>query len=122
MVDRSLVPQRQTARLRRSLTADRQLPRASSKYELVARLVELRDGDPFIGLFVDVTRREIVASLQELAAAGVDLTGLDVVWPPATRRPTRVTWSGASAGSTATASRCPFDADDVLAAYARPAT
>ncbi len=59
------------------------------KYELVARLVELRDGDPFIGLFIDVgTRRQIVASLQELAAAGVDLTGLDVVWrnpPPDTR-------------------------------------
>jgi hypothetical protein len=55
------------------------------KYELVARLVELRDGDPFIGLFVDVgTRRQIVAALNELAAAGVDLTGLDVVWrnPP----------------------------------------
>jgi hypothetical protein len=60
------------------------------KYELAARLVELRDGDPYIGLFVDVgTRREIVAGLHELAEAGVDLAGLDVVWrepPPDTRR------------------------------------
>ena len=48
-------------------------------------MVELRDGKPFIGLFVHVrTRREIVASLTELAAANVDLVGLDVVWrnPP----------------------------------------
>jgi hypothetical protein len=55
------------------------------RYELEARLVELRDGEPFIGLFVHVgTRREIAASLTELAAAGVDLVGLDVVWrnPP----------------------------------------
>lgn len=59
------------------------------KYELASRLVELRDGEPFIGLFVDVgTRREIAAPLPELAAAGVDLRGLDVVWrdpPPDTR-------------------------------------
>jgi hypothetical protein len=59
------------------------------KYELASRLVELRDGEPFIGLFVDVgTRREIVAALPELAAAGIDLRGLDVVWrdpPPDTR-------------------------------------
>ena len=59
------------------------------KYELAARLVELRDGDPFIGLFVDVgTRREIFTELAELASAGVDLVGLDVVWrnpPPDTR-------------------------------------
>jgi Piwi domain len=60
------------------------------KYELAVRLVELRDGDPFIGLFIDVgTRREIEAGLDELGAAGVDLVGLDVVWrepPPDTRR------------------------------------
>jgi Piwi domain len=60
------------------------------KYELAARLVELRDGEPFIGLFVDVgTRREITASLTDLATAGVNLVGLDVVWrnpPPDTRR------------------------------------
>jgi hypothetical protein len=63
--------------------------RERPKYDLVARLVELRDSEPFIGLFVDVgTRREIVASLVDLAAVGVDLVGLDVVWrnpPPDTR-------------------------------------
>jgi hypothetical protein len=59
------------------------------RYELEARLVELRDGEPFIGLFVHVgTRREITASLDDLAAAGIELAGLDVVWrdpPPYTR-------------------------------------
>ena len=59
------------------------------RYELEARLVELRDGEPFIGLFVHVgTRREITASLADLAAAGIELAGLDVVWrnpPPHTR-------------------------------------
>jgi hypothetical protein len=55
------------------------------RYELATRLVELRDGEPYIGLFADVgTRREITAELSELAAAGVDLRGLYVVWrnPP----------------------------------------
>jgi hypothetical protein len=60
------------------------------KYELAARLVELRDGEPFIGLFIDVgTRREIVVGLDELVEAGIDLNGLDVVWrdpAPDTRR------------------------------------
>jgi hypothetical protein len=59
------------------------------RYELEARLVELRDGKPFIGLFVHVgTRREITASLSDLDAAGIELAGLDVVWrnpPPYTR-------------------------------------
>jgi hypothetical protein len=59
------------------------------RYELEARLVELRDGEPYIALFVDIgTRRQITAALQDLAEAGVDLSGLDVVWrnpPPHTR-------------------------------------
>jgi hypothetical protein len=51
------------------------------KFELDARLVELQDGDPFVGLFMQVHMRwEIQAPLDSLSAAGVDLHGLYVVW------------------------------------------
>jgi len=50
------------------------------KFELDAKLVELRDGDTFIGLFVKVqTRWEILASLEDLVGADIDLRGLCVV-------------------------------------------
>ncbi len=50
------------------------------KFELDARLMELQDGAAFIGLFMQVRMRwEILASLDSLAAAGVDLGGLYVV-------------------------------------------
>ncbi len=50
------------------------------KFELDARLMELQDGDAFIGLFMQVHMRwEILASLEALAGAGVDLGGLYVV-------------------------------------------
>jgi hypothetical protein len=50
------------------------------KFELDAKLVELREGDLFIGLFMEVgTRWDIMAPLTELAGAGIDLRGLFVV-------------------------------------------
>src|SRR6266542_3379241 len=50
------------------------------KFELDAKLVELRDGEPFIGLFVQAgTRWEIKAPLHRLAEAGIDLHGMHVV-------------------------------------------
>ena len=50
------------------------------RFELDARLVELRDGDLTIGLFVSVnTNWEIQAPVSDLAGAGIDLTGLHVV-------------------------------------------
>ena len=50
------------------------------KFELDARLMELQDGAAFVGLFMQVRMRwEILASLDALAAAGVDLGGLYVV-------------------------------------------
>jgi hypothetical protein len=49
------------------------------RYALQARIIEPVD-DPFVGLFVTLsTRCDILADLAELAAAGVDLSGLDVV-------------------------------------------
>ena len=50
------------------------------KFELDARLVETRDGDGFIGLFMQVGMRwEILASLSQLIAARIDPSGLYVV-------------------------------------------
>lgn len=50
------------------------------KFELDARLYELRDGETKVGLFIDVsTRWEIAASLIDLKSAGIDLTGLAAV-------------------------------------------
>jgi len=47
------------------------------KYELDARVVEIKDDDVCIGLFLTVgTRWEVEASLEELQRAGVDLRGL----------------------------------------------
>lgn len=50
------------------------------KYELDGRIIESRDGQPFVGITVHLsTRWEITANLGDLAAAGVDLEGLFVV-------------------------------------------
>ncbi|MDA8219825.1 MAG: Piwi domain-containing protein, partial [Dehalococcoidales bacterium] len=50
------------------------------KFELDARLVESRDGDAFVGLFMQIQMRwEVLASLAELTQAGVSLGGLYVV-------------------------------------------
>jgi hypothetical protein len=50
------------------------------KYSLDARVLEVRDGSPFVGITVDLaTRWEIVSGLEELQDAGVDLAGLFVV-------------------------------------------
>ena len=50
------------------------------KFELDARLYELRDGETRVGLFVAVsTKWDILASPSDLQAAGVDLRGLHVV-------------------------------------------
>lgn len=50
------------------------------KFELDAKLVELREDELFIGLFMEVgTRWEIHAPLDELQKAGVNLNGLYVV-------------------------------------------
>lgn len=50
------------------------------KFELDARLYELRDGDTRVGLFVAIsTKWDILASLSDLKAAGVDLKGLHAV-------------------------------------------
>ena len=55
------------------------------RYVLRARSCELV-GTPTVGLFVELsTRYQIGAGLTELAGAGVDLAGLDIIWrtPPA---------------------------------------
>lgn len=50
------------------------------KFELDAKLVEFREGEIFIGLFMRVkTRWEILAPLNDLQNAGIDLQGLYVV-------------------------------------------
>lgn len=50
------------------------------KYSLDARVVEVRAGEPFVGLTVDLaTRWEITADLTALQEAGIDLSGLFVV-------------------------------------------
>jgi DNA protecting protein DprA len=60
------------------------------KFELDARLVELQEGTTFVGLFMEVsTSWDIQAPIDELQAAGVDVTGLYVLLrnpPPAGRR------------------------------------
>lgn len=60
------------------------------KFELDARLVELKEGFTFVGLFMEVsTSWEIQAHIDELIAAGVDVTGLYVLLrnpPPQGRR------------------------------------
>jgi hypothetical protein len=69
------------------VTADRKsLPQLVSsfkirpKLELDARLYELRGGETRVGLFVGVsTKWDILAPLSELARAGIDLRGLNVV-------------------------------------------
>lgn len=56
------------------------------RYVLDARVMEVRNCDPFVGLAVDVsTRWEITAGLHELQDAGIELAGLYVVYrsPPA---------------------------------------
>lgn len=51
------------------------------KFTLSAKVIELRDGDSRIGLFVTLGMRyEIEADLIALHKAGVDLAGLYVVW------------------------------------------
>jgi len=51
------------------------------KFELEAKLVEAREGELLIGLFMEVgTRWEIRASLKDLQRVGIDLSGLYVVW------------------------------------------
>ncbi len=50
------------------------------RFELDARLYELQDGDVRLGLFVSVsTKWEILASVSDLAAAGIPVSGLFVV-------------------------------------------
>lgn len=50
------------------------------KFELDARLMELQDGDAFVGLFMQVHMRwEILAPLDALVANGIDLDGLYIV-------------------------------------------
>jgi hypothetical protein len=52
----------------------------SPKFELDAKLVEFRDGESEVGLFVRVsTKQQIAASLTDLIQAGVDLKGLYVI-------------------------------------------
>ncbi len=52
----------------------------SPTFELDARLIELRDGELRVGLFVDIaTNWQILAPLDELKAEGVDVAGLYVV-------------------------------------------
>jgi hypothetical protein len=49
-------------------------------FELDARLIELREGELQVGLFVDIaTNWQILAPLDELQAAGIDVAGLYVV-------------------------------------------
>ena len=46
------------------------------RYALEVRLAELRNDQPFLGLFVDIaTRRLVTADLEQLVAAGVDASG-----------------------------------------------
>jgi hypothetical protein len=65
------------------LNIDHALPedfRILPKYSLDARVLEVRDGSPFVGITVDLaTRWEIASGLEELRDAGVDLAGLFVV-------------------------------------------
>jgi hypothetical protein len=50
------------------------------RFELDPRLVELRNGETFIALFMDVdTHWNVIAPLHELQEAGIDLAGLHVV-------------------------------------------
>jgi hypothetical protein len=50
------------------------------KYELDTKLVELKEGDPFIGIFLRVkTRWEVFAPLDALLEAGINLSGLYVI-------------------------------------------
>jgi hypothetical protein len=50
------------------------------KFDLEARIIEPRAGETSIGLFLNVvTRWQIHAPVQDLAAAGIDLSGLAVV-------------------------------------------
>jgi len=60
------------------------------KFELDARLIELQEGSTFVGLFMEVsTSWEIQSQIDELMAAGVDVTGLYVLMrnpPPGGRR------------------------------------
>ena len=52
----------------------------SLTFELDARLIELREGELRVGLFVDIaTNWQILAPLDELKAAGIDVAGLYVV-------------------------------------------
>ena len=68
------------------LTKLRHLPPVVAKFkisltfELDARLIELREGELQVGLFVDIaTNWQILAPLDELKAAGIDVAGLYVV-------------------------------------------
>ena len=68
------------------MTSLKRLPPVVSKFkihltfELDARLIEMREGELQLGLFVDIaTNWQILASLDELQAAGIDLAGLYVL-------------------------------------------
>lgn len=50
------------------------------RFELDARIYELRDGEVKVGLFLSIsTKWEIIASILELADAGIDVRGLNAV-------------------------------------------
>lgn len=68
------------------MTRLKRLPPVVSKFkihltfELDARLIELREGELQVGLFVDIaTNWQILATLDELQAAGIDVAGLYVL-------------------------------------------
>lgn len=68
--------------------------RIHPKFELDARLIELREGALEVGLFLTVsTSWVIAASLDELIAAGVNVEGLYVVRPILNRRSVG-SWAG----------------------------
>jgi hypothetical protein len=51
------------------------------RFSLAPRFIETRDGAPFIGLFVEISTRKLIeARLEDLIEAGVDISGLDVIW------------------------------------------
>jgi hypothetical protein len=51
------------------------------RFALAPRFIEMRDGAAFLGLFVEISTRKLIeAPLEDLAAANVDIAGLDVIW------------------------------------------
>jgi Piwi domain len=87
------------------------------RYALEVRLTELRNDQPFLGLFVDIaTRRMVTADLEELAEAGIALAGLHVIHrEPEPGRPMLVGRIESVAGGTVRLSDS-FSGEDSVAA------